>query len=236
MRLKFFCLILILSVCLISPAAVLAATLSLSPSTGTFNKNCPFSLDIILDTEGAQTDGTDAILIYDNSRLTVNSITAGAIYSDNPGSNIDDVTGKITVSGLASVSQAFSGKGTLAKVNLTVKDSAPTGATQIKFDFDANDKTKTSDSNVVEKGTVVDVLSQVTNGNYTIGSGTACTSSSPAILPNTGGGNQGAVSTPSATEVPFKILPPAGTEKFTFTLAIVGSVLSVLGILGLALL
>lgn len=224
----------LLTFILVNPVSASAATLSLSPASGTFNKGCDFGLDIILDTAGAQTDGTDAILIYDNSRFIADSITAGTIYTDYPGNNIDDATGKITISGLASVNQPFSGKGTFAKISFSVKATAPAGATQIKFDFDGNDRTKTTDSNVVEKETVAEVLSAVTNGNYTIGTGTACTSPTPTLLPGTGGPG-GGISTPSA-EIPIKKLPPAGLQQFTFTLAIVGSVLTVLGILGLALL
>ncbi|MBI4036313.1 hypothetical protein HY386_00345 [Candidatus Daviesbacteria bacterium] len=237
-RQKIVSLLAAVGLFLLAPLPVWAATLSLSPSTGTFNTNCPFSLDMVLDTQGAQTDGTDAILFYDTSRLTAGSITSGTIYPDYPGNNIDDSAGKITVSGLASVSQAFSGKGTLATVNFLVKQNAPTGATQIKFDFDPNDKTKTTDSNVVERGTVVDVLSSVVNGNYTIGTGT-CGSQT---VTGTGGPTivtvpQGAVSTPSgAVKEPVTILPPAGSETFTYTIAILGTVLTVLGILGLALL
>lgn len=222
---------------LITPSQVLAATLSLSPSSGTFNKGCNFSLNIVLDTAGAQTDGTDAILLYDQSRLTANSIQSGTIYPDYPGNNIDNTGGKITVSGLASVSSAFSGQGNLATISFTVKDQAATGATQIKFDFDPNNKAKTTDSNVVERGTVVEVLNSVVNGNYTIGSGTSCASGTYATpsyatpgYPTPGGGT----STPSGST--GKTLPPAGSEQLTFTLAIVGSVLTILGILGLALL
>lgn len=223
---------------LASPSLALAATLSLSPASGTFNKNCNFSLEVILDTTGSQTDGTDAILLYDASRFTANSITSGSIYPDYPGNNIDETGGKITISGLASVTQAFSGKGTLATVNFTVKDNALIGATQIKFDFDPNEKAKTTDSNVVERSTVVDVLNSVVNGNYTIGSGTSCAVPAPSILPGTGSTGQGAVgeATPSATAIPMKTLPPAGSEQLTFTLTIIGVTLTIFGILGLALL
>ena len=223
----------------LSPVYAQSATLSLSPSSGTFNKGCTFSLDLRLDTAGAQTDGTDAILLYDSSRLTATSITSGNIYPDYPGNSIDDTSGKITVSGLASVSSAFSGQGSLAVVNFSVKENAPAGATQVKFDFDPNDKAKTTDSNVVQRGTTSDVLSSVVNGNYTIGTG-AC-----GTLPATGGGSapgRGAVSaTPSGQveqlpPVVYKQLPPAGTEQLTFTLTIVGVTLTILGILGLALL
>lgn len=228
---------------IISPSVVLAAdaTLALSPSTGTFNKGCAFSLNITLDTGGTQTDGTDAIVFYDSSRLTANSINAGTIYADYPGNNIDSASGKIMVSGLASVTSSFSGQGTLATINFTVKEDAPTGVTQVKFDFDPSDKTKTTDSNVVKKGeTPTDILGAVTNGNYTVGSG-SCGSAAGApasvTLPATGIG-QGAVtvgSTPSA-QIPIKTLPEGGTQEFTFMLAILGSALTVLGILGLALL
>lgn len=228
---------------LASPAVIFAqtATLSLDPSSSTFNAGCSFSLNVNLDT-GAQTDGTDAILNYDTSRLTATTINNGTIYPDYPGNNIDSQSGKITISGLASVSTAFTGKGTLATINFTVAPSAPAGATQITFDFDPQDKGNTKDSNVVQRGTVVDVLNSVVNGSYVIGSAGNCNSgAAPAvILPGTGTGTggqggQGAVSTPSSQLV-YKTLPPAGFEQFTFTLAIVGSVLTVLGILGLALL
>ncbi len=233
---------------LASPAATFAqssqtATLSLDPSSGTFNPGCNFSLNVKLDTGEVQTDGTDAILRYDTSRLTATTINNGTIYPDYPGNNIDSSAGKITISGLASVSTPFLGKGTLATINFTVVPTASTGVTQITFEFDPRDKGNTKDSNVVQRGTVVDVLNSVVNGSYVIGSAGNCTSISTSgsapvvILPGTGGQGQGAVSSPSSQQqVIYKTLPPAGSEQFTFTLAIVGSLLAVLGVLGLALL
>jgi len=225
---------------LFSPATVMAASLSLSPASGTFNRNCNFSLDVVIDTQGAQTDGTDAILFYDSSRFSINTslITPNtAVYPDFPGNNVDEAAGKITISGLASVATPFTGKGTLATLQFSVKDSAPTGATQITFDFDPNNKAKTTDSNVVERNTVVDVLNSVVNGNYTVGTGTCGTTPSPIATYKPIGGS---TSTPSATIAPLPtkepVLPPAGSEQFTFTVAIFGGVLTVLGILGLALL
>jgi hypothetical protein len=206
---------------------VQAATLSLSPATGTFNKNCNFSVKVDLDTVGAQTDGTDAILIYDPSRFTANSITNGTIYPDYPGNTIDNPTpGKIVISGLASLTQPFTGKGTLATVNFTVKSASQTGVSQIKFDFDPNNKAKTDDSNVVERTTIVDILNSVTDGSYTVGTGTSCAAQ----------GATGTIATGSGTIDDGSTLPDAGTQSFTATLAIIGSVLTVLGILGLVIL
>lgn len=224
------------------PATALASTLGLDPATGTFNRSCNFSINVLLDTQGTQTDGTDAIIIYDPTRFTAQNIVNGTIYPDFPGNNIDSATGKITISGLASVTTAFTGKGTLATINFTVKDTAPTGSTQMTFEFDPNDKAKTSDSNVVERGTIADTLNSVQNGNYVIGTGTCGSQVTPTSPP--GGtfipGGRGTVivpqATPSATFVPVKTLPQGGTQEFTLMVAIVGSVLTVLGILGLALL
>lgn len=220
---------------ILSPAVYAqTATLSLSPSSGTFNKGCPLTLQIVLATGGTQTDGTDAILAYDSTRFSATSISSGSIYPDYPGNNIDDANGKITISGLASVTSPFSGQGTLATVNFKVTDTAPAGVTQIKFDFDPNNKAETRDSNVVERGTVSDVLNSVVNGNYTIGTGTCVAAGAPgagAVVSTP----SGAVSQPSPPPAPTS-LPPAGSEQLTFTLAIVGSALVILGILGLALL
>jgi len=240
---KLLASILMLILLLASPTYALAAILSLSPSTGTFNTGCSFALDINLDTQGVSVDGTDVILIYDNSRFSATSVNTGTIFAEYPGSGPDDAAGKVLVSGLASFTKSFSGTGTLATVNFTVKGSAPAGAAQVKFDFDSNNRTETRDSNVISKTINSDLLNSVVNGNYIIGTGT-CASSSPApsILPKTGG--QGAVSTPSA-EIPVKKTldqyvdktgKGPGTSEFTFTIAIVGSVLTVLGILGIALL
>lgn len=234
--------IIVITVILTPAAYAQTASLSLSPSTGTFNKSCTFSLDINLNTGGVQTDGTDAILIYDSARFSATSISSGTIYPDYPGNNIDETNGKITVSGLASIASPFSGSGTLAKVNFTVKDAAQTGATQIKFDFDPNDKSKTTDSNVVERGTVADILNSVVNGNYTIGSGT-CIAASPTPGPARGAA-PGGIATPSGAVAQPKTIDQfvdqtgkgPGSPELTFTLAIVGSILTILGILGLAFL
>lgn len=239
-KLKFQALlIIIITVILSSPVAAFAATLSLSPSSGTFNRGCSFTLTINVDTAGAQTDGTDAIVRFDPTRVSATNVNPGSIYNDYPGTNIDS-TGKITISGLASVSTPFQGSGTLATLDFSVPSVAPAGATALTFDFDSSDPTKTTDSNVVERNTVKDVLTSVTNGNYTIGTGSCASQTSTpgnqggggTVINNQGGGS---VSTPSGT-IPVKILPPAGSEQLTFTLAIIGGVLTLLGILGLALL
>ncbi len=174
--------------CQSPPTSSQKATLSLDPSDGTLNRGCNFSLNVNVDTGGAQTDGTDAILLYDPSKLTATSIANGTIYADYPADDIDSKNGKITISGLASVSTPVSGKSTFATVNFTIPASAADGATQVTFDFDPNNKAKSTDSNVVQRGTVVDVLNSVVNGKYTIGTGT-CDSQTSGHQSGSGDGN-----------------------------------------------
>lgn len=217
----------------IPTAYAASATLSLNPATGTFNKGCSFTIKIEEDTGGAQIDGTDVYIYYDSTRFLAKTIIKGTIGLDYPGNNIDTQLGKITVSGISSVSSAFSGVGTLASIDFTVLDNAPVGATKMRFDFDPSDKTKTTDTNVVERGTVADILGEVNDGNYTIGSGTGCTVTPP----------RGAVdSTPSATifmpkpEPKSTVLPNGADFRTTAVIAALGGILTLIGILGLALL
>lgn len=153
-------------------SSAFVATLALSPSRGTFNKGCSTSLDVNLDTKGIATDGTDAMLSFDPAVLKIASITRGNIYADYPGNTIDNVNGKISITGLAATTSSYTGAGTLAKINFEVKEDAPDGGTQINFDFDPNNKTKTTDSNVVGKVGHPEILSSVVNGAYTIIVGT----------------------------------------------------------------
>lgn len=147
------------------------ATLSLNPSTATFKKGCSYSIAVQVDTAGKSTDGTDVVLDFDTSRLTITSIQPGSIYKEYPPSSINNQSGKTIFSGLSEIGNYFNGQGILATVNFTVKSEAPEGTAQIKFDFDSSNKSKTIDSNIVERGSVVDVLDSVIDGSYTIGSG-----------------------------------------------------------------
>jgi hypothetical protein len=222
---------------LLSPSGVLAATLSLSPSSGSANRGCTFPVQIMLNTEGANSDGTDAILNYDPTRFSAQntSIVTGSTYSQYPGVIVDNSKGEISISGV-NLGQTFSGTGLFATVNFQVLPTAPTGATTITFDFDPNDKANPSDSNVATRtqDSVVDVLSSVVNGSYVVGTGQC------GVIPR---GDPG-LSTPSASisatpkpiYTPPPELPQGGIEGPTLILTVAGLGLTVLGILGLALL
>lgn len=229
----------------LSPVYAAGATLSLSPAAGTFNQGCNFSVDILLDTGGAQTDGVDAILIYDPTRFTATVVRNGTIYPDYPGNVIDTQGGKVIVSGMASASSRYSGSGTLATVDFTVMSNAPAGVAKINLDFDPNDKTKTTDSNVAELNgsTTTDILNQVNNASYTIGTG-VCPGVTPTPTPRGGGsyyspvGGTPSAYTPTATPIPTKtpVLGDTADVNPTLILTVVGGALTLLGILGAAFL
>lgn len=191
---KFLIGISILGVLMISPVAAMAASLTFDPSSGVINKGCEISIKINLDTQGVQTDGTDVIVLFTSSQLstTTSQITNGTMYPEYPGSSVDSAGGKISISGISSVSSPFSGVGTFATIKFNVASTiADNTKVNLNFDFDPNNKTETTDSNVVERGTIADVLSAVTNGSYTVGSG-SCTSGISAGTgtgASTGGGS-----------------------------------------------
>lgn len=227
----------------ISPSAAMAATLAISPTSGSLNKGCEYSVNIELDTQGSPTDGTDVILIYEPAKLTVTSagITNGKIYEQYVGNSVDPVGGKISISGIASVSDAFTGKGTFATVKFTVA-AAATGTTTLKLDFDPNNKTKTVDSNVVERGAeIADVLSQVTDGVFTIGTGSCGAIGNAPPQGQVGTSPLPGITTlpvnppvASASTLPIGRLPDSGILDNTLLVASVGMILVILGVVGLA--
>lgn len=218
---------------LMAPVSAFASSLSLSPVSGTVNKGCDLSVSINLDTQGSNTDGTDAYLLFDKTVFTAKTINSGAVYPDYPGNAVDNTNGKVVVSGLASVSQPFTGAGTLATVVFTVNPAAPTGTSTIRFDFDPSNLSKTTDSNVVERSTIRDTLTQVTNGTYTIGTG-ACTQSSVTVVATNSGIPKGGT-TVVDTGVP-KTLPEGALEGPALVFAVLGGLLVVVGAIGLAFL
>ncbi len=156
--------------------------LSLTPETATFNRGCSYQIDIEYNIGGGQTNGIDAVIFYDQSRITVNSISNGNIFSTYPG--VIFANNIINVSGITEAPPAppVSGSGILATLNIMIPSNASLGSALLNFDFDPNNKQKTTDSNIPAPGGSADLLSSVNNGNYQIGSGT-CSGTNPVSSP-----------------------------------------------------
>lgn len=254
---------------IISPVAAMAqATLNFDPALGVINKGCEISIKINLDTQGVQTDGTDVIVLFTPAQLSTstNQITNGTVYSQYTGISVDGQGGKLGISGITNGLSPFSGNGTFATIKFNVASTLAEGAkVNLNFDFDPNNKTKTTDTNVVQGGAIADVLSGVTNGTYTVGTGSCASgvttssgtgSSGTAGGGTTGGGTgtaggQGQVlpgTNPSSTQSgQYQVYKPnlndltgngkqSGLLDNTIILSALGAVLVILGIAGLVML
>lgn len=243
---------------IVSPVALFAATLSFDPPLGVIYKGCEISIKINLDTQGVQTDGADVIVLFTPAQLstTTTQITNGTIYPEYMGISVDGQGGKIGISGISSVSSPFSGNGTFATIKFNVASTLKENdKINLNFDFDPNNKTETADANVAERGTTADVLSGVTNGTYTVGTGScaAGVTAIPSLGTGTAGtgttGGQGQVlpgTNPSSTQsAQYQVYKPnlndvtggkAGLLDNTIILTAVGMVLVIAGIAGLAFL
>jgi len=148
------------------PSTISAATYSINPE---LSQTCTYSANVNLDTEGASVDGSDLVMLFDTSKLEILSVDNGSLFPTYVGKTINTTAGKISLTGLASVTQPVTGKGVFAKVNFKIKDGAPQEQTGLKFDFDPANPLKTTDSNVIESRTVRELLTQATGFDFLIG-------------------------------------------------------------------
>lgn len=133
------------------------------PQTATQGAN--FKVDIVLSTT-KPTGGADLILKYDPAMLELvpnnnQAIVLGKIYQEYPVKEVDSKEGKITLTGLTSLSsKGFVGEGLFLTISFKTKTK---GSTKVSFDFT---KGSTTDSNISEEGSGVDLLDEVSE--YTI--------------------------------------------------------------------
>lgn len=192
-----------------SPKTAYAAALQLIPPGGTHAVNDTFDVKINLSLEsGEKTDGVDAKLSFDKSKLEVESITTGSLFATHPVKTYDNNNGIIKVSGLAQIDSPITASGVLA----TIKFKAiGVGTTTVVFDFTSG---KTTDSNVAENETGADILQSVVNASHT-------------IIGSSDSSSGGSSSTATTTEVSTG-LPVTGNQSQTFILFF--SALAILGL------
>lgn len=161
-----------------------AATLSLSPAEKSISVNNQFTVNVLLDTEGANTDGTDAIITYNSTYLSVVSAALGDLYDTDVTTNTT-TAGKITLSAIASTGSTFSGSGTFATITFK---AIKAGTANISFAYTSG---STTDSNVTSNQT--DVLDNIIGSTITI------TASSDSGTGGTGSDDDTATYTPPET-------------------------------------
>lgn len=203
--------ILVLALFVTNPATSYAAVLVLDPGSASVPVGDTFTVELKIDTEGESVTSADAVLNYNNTILSVESI--------EPGGNTEDeffpelypsITNNEIYIG-ASVQDPIdtkNGAGTIATITFKGKVA---GTAEVLFDCTAG---KTSDTNISKSdknATDIVVCDRLGNGVYTVGSGIG----QPPPPP------QG--TTPTATPTPMQ----AGSVETTIGLVSAGSLLLV---------
>ncbi len=149
-----------------------AATLSLSPSSGSNSVGNIFTVTILLNTQSQAVDGVDIrYLNYSPTLLEVQDentsqagvqISAGTLFGNTVANSVDTTNGRISFSQVAAGGATYSNaaNATLATMRFKV---LTTGTAPVTFSFTSG---STADTNVAAGGS--DVLTSVTNGSYTL--------------------------------------------------------------------
>ncbi len=149
-----------------------AATLSLSPSSGSNSVGSIFTVTILLNTQSQAVDGVDIrYLNYSPTLLEVQDentsqagiqISAGTLFGNTVANSVDITNGRISFSQVAAggVTYSNAANATLATMRFKV---LTTGTAPVTFSFTSG---STADTNVAAGGS--DVLTSVTNGSYTL--------------------------------------------------------------------
>lgn len=146
-----------------------AATFALSPPSGSFTQGCEVSVDILIDTQGIDSNAADAVLFYDpndvefidqDASMPSVQVGKGNVYQIYAGNVVDDAQGRILLTGF-NVLGGFNGSGIYG--SMVFKSKPGVTSTQFTFDFTPGGST---DSNIADMASS-DVLSGVTNANYT---------------------------------------------------------------------
>lgn len=146
------------------------AALSMVPLFGAYGKKCTLPIDIHLSTASLLVDGVDVVLRFEPARFQLTSIEPVTSFNGKKLDFFIDETfvedeGSLSFSLLSGFGQPISGIGKIARVTFKVRDDAILGTSQIKFHYDPQ---ITTASNVIEYGTVNNILKSVTDGNFSI--------------------------------------------------------------------
>ena len=162
-----------------------AATLILSPASGTVSVDQSISVDVMLNTQGAAIDGVDINSLHYNQTILevqdANSstagveITAGTLFSQTLTNTVNTTSGTIDFSQVTTGGVTYTGSGKLATITFK---GLVAGTSAVTFDFTLG---STADTNVAGEG--VDQLTSVGNGSFTV-STVPSPSPSPSLTPS----------------------------------------------------
>lgn len=182
-----------------------APRLILDPSTKTVTKNQEFDVKVNIDVESQAAFGSDAVLNFDTSALTLKSVSSGGFFSDFANSSTN---GRLELHGyFAGVFDSKSGTGTFA--NLKFQALKDTSITNITFTCTSSNETQilnTEGNNILTCSSLNQSAITMTVNATTPPSGTT----QPTNTPNP-------TSTPQPTVVPTATPKPSATPSATKT-------------------
>lgn len=154
-----------------APVFAFAATLSVSPASGSFPVGSTITVTMQVNTQGGASDGVDVRylnfnpsllqVIDENTSVAGVQVVAGSLMANTPVNGADNTAGRITFSQVPLGGTTFTNSSaqTLATVRFSVVGA---GTAALTFNHTAG---STADSNVAAGGS--DLLTAVTNGSYT---------------------------------------------------------------------
>ncbi len=186
----------LVSAVVMGSTSVYAATIEFVPVTGAYAVNSTFAIQVNVNTGGQDTTSTDAVILFNNTLLSVDTVSYGSFY----GTVIHtESNGSLAISGMVSSSgTVVNGTGTLATVTFKALTS---GTANLTLNCTAG---RTNDSNVSDNSvSPADILdcAALKVGVYTLGAGGA--TSAPTTAPG--------VPTPTAAAA---AIPQAGSFDF----------------------
>lgn len=139
-------------------------TISLNSAKTSYKVKEQVSVTIGVETGGKVVGGADVIIHFDPKVLeaTPSAILEGKIFGEYPLKSVDNKNGLISISGITTSGEGFTGLGEFATLNLRAK---AVGNTSLTVEYQKN---STTDSNLVEAATSKDVLENIRNLQLTV--------------------------------------------------------------------
>jgi len=145
-----------------------AAKFYLEPASTKFNSNCEVAVNIMIDTEGVDSQGADALINFNPAEVTIvdqnssilgTQVRLGNVYEFFPGNKVEG--SKIYLTG-ASIMSPYNGSGLYGTIIL--KSIGSVASTTLSFDYTSG---LTTDSNISDVSGAVDLLNSAKGGSYT---------------------------------------------------------------------
>ncbi len=156
---------------------VKAESFEFSPASATLPVDCEKEVDVMIDSGTQHSNAADIEIYYDTTKITIIDslpgqsgiqVMPGNAYDAYVFNSVDTVNGVIRVAAGA-LNGDLVGRKTFIKIKFKAKPAVTNASFSIFFTGALN----TLDSNIAEKVTNLDILTFVTNGNYSFNN-TAC--------------------------------------------------------------